>query len=110
MRATGTSSANSEIAREGDWNILSELQNYPEMVGKWDVAVLPKCPNPMNGDGRATISNGPELRHQRHQQAPGHRQGRAEVLRSEEGQRIQGESGAAIPAYEGLEETWVGRL
>ena len=27
---------------------------------------------------------------------------------SEEGQRIQGESGAAIPAYEGLEETWVG--
>ena len=27
---------------------------------------------------------------------------------SEEGQRIQGESGAAIPAYEGLEQTWVG--
>ena len=26
---------------------------------------------------------------------------------SEEGQRIQGESGAAIPAYEGLEETWI---
>ena len=25
---------------------------------------------------------------------------------SEEGQRIQGESGAAIPAYLGLEETW----
>ena len=26
---------------------------------------------------------------------------------SEEGQRIQGESGAAIPAYEGLEDTWI---
>ena len=26
---------------------------------------------------------------------------------SEEGQRVQGESGAAIPAYEGLEQTWV---
>ena len=25
----------------------------------------------------------------------------------EEAQRIQGESGAAIPAYEGLEETWI---
>ena len=43
---------------EGDWNILPELQNYPDMVGKWDVAVLPKCPNPVSGDGRATISNG----------------------------------------------------
>lgn len=38
---------------EGDWNILAELQNYPEMVGKWDVAVLPKCPDPESGDGRA---------------------------------------------------------
>ena len=27
---------------------------------------------------------------------------------SEEGQRLQGESGAAIPAYQGLEDTWVG--
>ena len=26
---------------------------------------------------------------------------------SEEGQRIQGLSGAAIPAYEGLEDTWI---
>ena len=26
---------------------------------------------------------------------------------SEEGQRIQGESGAAIPAYTGLEDTWI---
>ena len=33
-----------------------------------------------------------------------------DVLRffgSEEGQRVQGESGAAIPAYIGLEDTWV---
>ena len=28
-------------------------------------------------------------------------------LASEEGQRIQGESGVAIPAYNGLEDTWV---
>ncbi len=43
---------------EGNWNILQEMNNYPNMQGKWDVAVLPKCPNPANGDGRATISNG----------------------------------------------------
>ena len=28
--------------------------------------------------------------------------------KTEEAQRIQGESGAAIPAYEGLEDTWTG--
>ena len=43
---------------EGDWNIMSEMKNYPDMQGKWDVAVLPACPNPARGDGRATISNG----------------------------------------------------
>lgn len=30
-----------------------------------------------------------------------------EFLGSEEGQKIQGESGVAIPAYNGLEDTWV---
>ena len=93
---------------EGNWNILSELQNYPEMVGKWDVAVLPKCPNPMNGDGRATISNGLSYATTTTNK---HLDVVMDVLKffgSEEGQRIQGESGAAIPAYEGLEDTWVG--
>lgn len=93
---------------EGDWNILSELQNYPEMVGKWDVAVLPKCPNPMSGDGRASISNGLSYATSATNK---HLDIVKDVLKffgSEEGQRIQGESGAAIPAYEGLEETWVG--
>ena len=42
---------------EGNWNLLALLQNNPEMEGKWDVAVLPKCPDPVKGDGRATISN-----------------------------------------------------
>ena len=32
---------------EGNWNLLSQLQNNPEMEGKWDVAVLPKCPDPV---------------------------------------------------------------
>ena len=93
---------------EGDWNILSELQNYPDMVGKWDVAVLPKCPDPVSGDGRATISNGLSY-------ATGANNKNLDIVKdvlkffgSEEGQRIQGESGAAIPAYQGLEETWLG--
>ena len=93
---------------EGNWNILSELQNYPEMVGKWDVAVLPKCPNPLNGDGRASISNGLSYATTTTNK---HLDVVMDVLKffgSEEGQRIQGESGAAIPAYIGLEDTWVG--
>ena len=92
---------------EGNWNILSEMQNYPNMEGKWDVAVLPKCPDPASGDGRATISNG-----LCYATSPTGKNLEIvkDVLRffgSEEGQRVQGESGAAIPAYEGLEQTWV---
>ncbi len=93
---------------EGNWNILPSLQNNPEMDGKWDVAVLPKCPNPASGDGRATISNGlcySTAANNKNLEVV------LDVLKffgSEEGQRIQGESGAAIPAYIGLEDTWVG--
>ncbi len=93
---------------EGNWNLLNEMLNYPDMQGKWDVAVLPKCPNPQSGDGRATISNGLSYA----TSARGkNREIALDVLRffgSEEGQRIQGESGAAIPAYNGLEDTWIG--
>ena len=93
---------------EGDWNILPELQNYPDMVGKWDVAVLPMCPNPMNGDGRATISNGLSYATTKTNK---HLDVVMDVLKffgSAEGQQIQGESGAAIPAYIGMEDSWVG--
>ena len=62
----------------------------------------------MNGDGRATISNGLSYATTTTNK---HLDVVMDVLKffgSEEGQRIQGESGAAIPAYEGLEDTWVG--
>lgn len=91
---------------EGSWNLLSEMKNYPDMVGKWDIAPLPKCPNPASGDGAATISNG--LCYST-AAAGKNLEIVKDVLRffgSEEGQRIQGESGAAIPAYLGLEESW----
>ncbi len=92
---------------EGSWNLLSEIQNYPNMVGKWDVAALPAAPSPAAGGGRATISNGLTYATAAH--------GRnldicLDVLKyfgGEEAQRIQGESGAAIPAYIGLEDTWI---
>ena len=91
---------------EGSWNLLSEMKNYPDMVGKWDIAMLPRCPDPVSGDGRGSISNGlcysTAARGKNLETVK-------EVLRffgSEEGQRIQGESGAAIPAYLGLEDTW----
>ena len=93
---------------EGSWNLLAEMQNYPDMIGKWDIAVLPACPDPAQGDGRASISNGPCY-------ATAARGKNLEIVKDvlkffgeEEAQRIQGESGAAIPAYEGLEDAWVG--
>lgn len=92
---------------EGNWNLRDKMENNPDMMGKWDVAVLPKCPDPVSGDGRATISNGLCY-------ATGAKGKNLELamdflkfLGSEEGQKIQGESGAAIPAYEGLEYTWM---
>ena len=91
---------------EGNWNLLQLMENYPEMVGKWDIAPLPKAPNPASGDGRGTISNG--LCYSTAAKGK-NLETVKDVLRffgSEEGQRIQGESGAAIPAYLGLEETW----
>ena len=93
---------------EGDWNILAELQNYPEMQGKWDVAVLPKAPNPVNGDGRATISNGLSYATAANNKNLDTVKDVLKFFGSEEGQRIQGESGAAIPSYIGLEETFLG--
>ena len=92
---------------EGNWNLLAELDNYPEMVGKWDVAVLPKCPDPVKGDGRATISNGLSYATSKTGKNKKIAKDFLKFLGSEEGQRIQGESGAAIPAYEGLESTWM---
>ena len=65
------------------------------------------CGGPASGDGRATISNGLTY-------ATGAEGDNLEIaldvlkyFAGEEAQRIQGESGAAIPAYEGLEDSWI---
>lgn len=91
----------------GNWDFVNLCKTYPDMNGKWDVAVLPMCPNPESGDGRAVISNSVSYA----TAAEGKNKELAmdflAFLGSEEGQRIQGESGVAIPAYNGLEQTWV---
>ncbi len=43
---------------EGNWELMNKCNNFPNLAGKWDIAPLPKCPDPVSGDGRATISNG----------------------------------------------------
>lgn len=91
----------------GNWDLANLCATYTDMNGKWDVAVLPKCPDPVSGDGRAVISNSVSYA----TSASGKKRELAmdflSFLGSEEGQRIQGESGVAIPAYNGLEDTWV---
>ena len=91
---------------EGNWNLPANMGDYPDMRGKWDIAVLPKCPDPVSGDGRATISNGlcySTAARGKNLEAV------LDVLKffgTEEAQRIQGENGAAVPAYIGTEESW----
>lgn len=91
----------------GNWDLINLCTTYSDMNGKWDVAMLPKCPNPANGEGRASISNSVSYA----TSAKGKNKELAmdflEFLGSEEAQKIQGESGAAIPAYNGLENAWV---
>lgn len=92
---------------EGNWNLMSMMQNNTAMEGKWDVAVLPKCPDPVNGDGRATISNGLCYSTGARGKNLEYAMDFLKFAGSEEGQRAQGLSGAAIPAYIGLEDTWI---
>lgn len=91
----------------GNWDLINLCTTYEDMNGKWDVAALPKCPNPAEGEGRASISNSVSYA----TAAKGKNKDLAmdflKFLGTKEAQKIQGESGAAIPAYNGLEEAWV---
>lgn len=91
----------------GNWDLVNLCTTYTDRNGKWDVAPLPKCPSPASGSGQAVISNSVSYA----TAANGANKELAmqflEFLGSEEGQKIEGESGVAIPAYNGLEDTWV---
>ena len=92
---------------EGTWNLMAEMKNYPEMQGKWDVAVLPKCPDPVSGDGRATISNGLCYATSADNQDNETVMNFLKWLGTEEAQQIQSSYGAAISGYEGTEQAWI---
>lgn len=87
--------------------------SYPTEEWTWeDLAKLPKCADPiedsesLDQDGRATMSNG--LCYSTSARGK-NREAALDVIKffgTEEAQRIQGENGAAIPAYIGCEETW----
>lgn len=97
---------------EGTWSLPQLMGNYPNMQGKWDIAKLPRCANPiedgesLDKDGRATMSNGLCYATGAHGKKLEEALDVIKYFGTEEAPRIQGESGAAIPAYLGAEETW----
>ena len=91
---------------EGNWELMNKATSYPNMDGKWDIAKLPICPNPASSDGRATISNGLCY-------STAARGKNLDVVKdvlkyfgAEEAQRLAGSYGAAIPAYNGTEDSY----
>lgn len=91
---------------EGNWNLWNDMTSFPDMRGKWDITYLPKCPDPVQGDGRATISNGLCYSTAAHGKT---RDVALEVIKffgTEEAQRIASSYGAAISAYNGTEQPY----
>ena len=91
---------------EGNWNLWNDMTSFPDMRGKWDIARLPMCPDPVQGDGRATISNGlcysTAARGKTRDVA-------LDVIKffgTEEAQLIASSYGAAISAYDGTEQPY----
>ncbi|MCI8537892.1 MAG: sugar ABC transporter substrate-binding protein [Oscillospiraceae bacterium] len=91
---------------EGNWELMNKSTRYDNMEGKWDIAPLPKCPDPASGDGRATMSNGLCYSTAAHGKT---RELALDVMKffgTEEAQAIAGSYGAAISAYVGTEQTY----
>ncbi|MCI8870933.1 MAG: sugar ABC transporter substrate-binding protein [Lawsonibacter sp.] len=91
---------------EGNWELMNKCINFPNMKDKWDIAVMPKCPDPVSGDGRATISNGLCYSTAAHGKT---RELVMDVLKffgSEEAQLLASSYGAAISAYNGTEQPY----
>lgn len=88
----------------GSWGINNIYINYPDL--NWDVAVLPKCPDPINGDGRASISNGLAYATAADNENIEVVKDVLRFLGTEEAAIIHGENGAAIPAFNGTGDSW----
>ncbi len=91
---------------EGNWNLWAMQENFPEMRGKWDIAPLPKCPDPVQGDGRATISNGLCYSTAAHGKTRDIALDVIKFFGTEEAQLIASGFGAAVSAYNGTEQPY----
>lgn len=104
----GTLFQSGQVAMQflGSWNITPYMNNE-DIKGKFDIAILPKCPAPVSGNGRASIYNGLAYA----TSTKGKNQAAAlefmKFLGTKEANIIHGESGAAIPAFIGTSETWL---
>lgn len=88
----------------GSWGINNIWLNYPDL--NWDVAVLPKCPDPVSGDGRASITNGLAYATAADNENLDVVKDFLRFLGTEEAAIIHGENGAAIPAFNGTGHSW----
>ena len=91
---------------EGNWNLWANCENFPDFQGKWDIAPLPKCPDPLSGDGRATISNGLCYSTAAHGKTKDIALDVLKFFGTEEAQLIASSYGAAVSAYNGSEQPY----
>ena len=91
---------------EGNWNLWNDVTSFPDMQGKWDIAPLPKCPDPVSGDGRATISNGLCYSTAAHGKKLDMVLDVLKFFGTEEAQNIASSYGAAISGYDGTEQAY----
>ena len=91
---------------EGNWNLWAMCENFPDMQGKWDIAPLPKCPDPAGGDGRASISNGLCYSTAAHGKNLDTVLDVLKFFGTEEAQKIAGSYGAAVSGYIGSEQPY----
>ena len=91
---------------EGNWELMNKCVSFPDMNGKWDIAPMPKCPDPVSGDGRATISNGLCYSTAAHGKTRDIALDVIKFFGSEEAQLLASSYGAAISAYNGTEQPY----
>ena len=91
---------------EGNWELMNKCINFPNMDGKWDIAPMPKCPDPVSGDGRATISNGLCYSTAARGKTRDIALDVIKFFGSEEAQLLASSYGAAISAYNGTEQPY----
>ena len=91
---------------EGNWELMNKCINFPNMDGKWDIAPMPKCPDPVSGDGRATISNGLCYSTAAHGKTRDIALDVIKFFGTEEAQLLASSYGAAISAYNGTEQPY----